>query len=137
VFFGDYTGIAALNGKVYPIWMRMDGSALSVWTALVTDSVATEVAGTGVVPAAFRLEQNYPNPFNPSTMIAFDLPVAGRVRLVVADALGREVDMLVDGERPAGRSTVAWNPAGLASGVYFYTLTAGVHRETRSAILVR
>lgn len=38
VFFGDYTNIAALSGKVYPIWMRMDGTALSVWTALVTDS---------------------------------------------------------------------------------------------------
>ncbi len=40
VFFGDYTNIAALSGKVYPIWMRLDGSALSVWTALVTDSAA-------------------------------------------------------------------------------------------------
>jgi hypothetical protein len=40
VFFGDYTNIAAMNGKVYPIWMRLDGSTLSVWTALVTDSAA-------------------------------------------------------------------------------------------------
>lgn len=39
IFFGDYTNIAALNGKVYPIWMRLDGSNLSVWTALITDSV--------------------------------------------------------------------------------------------------
>jgi hypothetical protein len=39
-FFGDYTNIAALNGKVYPIWMRLDGSTLSVWTALIADSAA-------------------------------------------------------------------------------------------------
>jgi hypothetical protein len=39
-FFGDYTNIAALGGKVYPIWMRLDGSVLSVWTALVTDSTS-------------------------------------------------------------------------------------------------
>lgn len=39
VFFGDYTGIAAADRKVYPIWMRMDGTALSVWTALITDSL--------------------------------------------------------------------------------------------------
>jgi hypothetical protein len=38
IFFGDYTGITALNGKVYPIWMRLDGTVLSVWAALVTDS---------------------------------------------------------------------------------------------------
>ena len=137
VFFGDYTGIAALNGKVYPIWMRMDGTALSVWTALVTDSVATGAGEPEGTPAAFLLEQNYPNPFNPSTMIAFELPAAGAVRLVVTDALGREIETLVDGERPAGRSTVAWNPAGLASGVYYYTLTSGAHRETKRAVLVR
>ncbi|MGQ9799378.1 MAG: T9SS type A sorting domain-containing protein [Ignavibacterium sp.] len=39
VFFGDYTNIAAFNKKVYPIWMRMDGTALSVWTAIIYDSL--------------------------------------------------------------------------------------------------
>jgi hypothetical protein len=39
VFFGDYTNIAAFNKKVYPIWMRLDGSALSVWTAIIHDSL--------------------------------------------------------------------------------------------------
>ncbi len=38
VFFGDYTNISAFNKKVYPIWMRLDGGALSVWTALINDS---------------------------------------------------------------------------------------------------
>lgn len=38
VFFGDYIGIAAHDRKVYPLWTRMDGNALSVWTALYTDS---------------------------------------------------------------------------------------------------
>jgi len=38
VFFGDYTNISALNKKVYPIWMRLDGSTLSVWTAIINDS---------------------------------------------------------------------------------------------------
>jgi hypothetical protein len=38
IFFGDYSCIAALNGKVYPIWMRLDGSKLSVWTAPFDDS---------------------------------------------------------------------------------------------------
>ncbi|GAB4299860.1 MAG: hypothetical protein Kow0098_26710 [Ignavibacteriaceae bacterium] len=38
VFFGDYTNIAAFDGKVYPIWMRMDGFNLSVWTAIIEDT---------------------------------------------------------------------------------------------------
>ena len=38
VFFGDYTNIAAMNKMVYPMWMRLDVSALTVWTAIVNDS---------------------------------------------------------------------------------------------------
>jgi len=38
VFFGDYTNIAAYDKKVYPIWMRLDNSTLSVWTAIINDS---------------------------------------------------------------------------------------------------
>jgi hypothetical protein len=42
-FFGDYSNIAAFNGKVYPIWMRLDGSNLSVYSAPFIDT-------TSVVP---------------------------------------------------------------------------------------
>ncbi len=38
VFFGDYTNIAAYNKMVYPIWMRLDNTTLSVWTAIINDS---------------------------------------------------------------------------------------------------
>lgn len=41
VFFGDYTNIAAYNKKIYPIWMRLDNNALSVYTAIVTDTTST------------------------------------------------------------------------------------------------
>ncbi len=43
VFFGDYTNIAALNGKIYPIWMRADNMTLSVWVAHVIDSTTVPV----------------------------------------------------------------------------------------------
>jgi hypothetical protein len=38
VFFGDYTNISAYNKMIYPIWMRLDNSTLSVWTAIINDS---------------------------------------------------------------------------------------------------
>lgn len=38
IFFGDYTNIAAFNGFVYPIWMRMDGPTLSIWCGIIDDS---------------------------------------------------------------------------------------------------
>ena len=40
------------------------------------------------VPSTFGLDQNYPNPFNPTTMIGYQVPVAGRVSIVVYDVLG-------------------------------------------------
>ncbi len=43
VFFGDYTNIAAYDRMIYPIWMRLDGGTLSVWTAIINDT-------TSVVP---------------------------------------------------------------------------------------
>ena len=42
VFFGDYTNIAAWNGKIYPIWMRLQGS-LSVLTTVIQDSTTIPV----------------------------------------------------------------------------------------------
>jgi len=42
VFFGDYTNIAALNGMIYPIWMRLQGS-LSVWVSIIEDSITIPV----------------------------------------------------------------------------------------------
>jgi hypothetical protein len=40
IFFGDYINIAAHNGRIHPIWMRMDGTSLSVWTSPYADSAA-------------------------------------------------------------------------------------------------
>jgi hypothetical protein len=35
VFFGDYLGIAAVNGRIRPIWPRMDNGKITLWTALI------------------------------------------------------------------------------------------------------
>ncbi len=75
-------------------------------------------------PSEFRLQQNYPNPFNPTTTIAFDLPDDAHVRIVVYDMLGREVKVLLDDERKVGCYDVKFDAAGIASGVYFYRMTA-------------
>jgi hypothetical protein len=41
-FFGDYTNIAALNGNIYPIWMRLQ-SSLSVWMTTIQDIIPVEL----------------------------------------------------------------------------------------------
>ncbi|MFN3394076.1 MAG: T9SS type A sorting domain-containing protein, partial [Candidatus Thermochlorobacter sp.] len=91
------------------------------------------------VPEEYVLYQNYPNPFNPTTVIAYQLPVASEVSLKVFDALGREVATLVRARQDAGRYSVPFSAATsrLASGIYFYRLQAGTFSETKKMLLVK
>ena len=81
---------------------------------------------SGVIPAAWELSQNYPNPFNPTTTIAYGLPSAAAVSIEVFNFLGQRVAMLLSGDalQTAGYHEVLFDASGLASGVYYYTITA-------------
>jgi hypothetical protein len=90
---------------------------------------------------AVHLFQNQPNPFSPETRIAFDLPKAGPVELVIYSVNGRLVRRLVKGTRESGRHTANWDgrdDAGekVGSGIYFYQLTAPGVEESRRMILL-
>lgn len=91
----------------------------------------------GVIPRSFNLYPNYPNPFNPSTTITYDLPVQSLVVLKIYNAIMQEVATLVDEEQGAGRYRVKFDVAGLASGIYFYRLTAGTFSSVKKMILLR
>lgn len=75
------------------------------------------------VPEEFSLKQNYPNPFNPSTTIAYDIPVSGRVKLVVMNILGQVVANVFDAVQEAGSYKVQWDASKLSSGTYLYNIT--------------
>ena len=77
------------------------------------------------LPTEFLLEQNYPNPFNPSTSIQYAISSRQFVMLKVYDILGREIETIVNEEKPAGTYEITWNAADLPNGVYFYQLQAG------------
>lgn len=77
------------------------------------------------VPAEYRLKQNYPNPFNPATLIQFEIPESGDVRIDVYSITGQHVATLTDEYRQAGYHSVLFNAVQLASGVYIYRMQAG------------
>lgn len=94
------------------------------------------------IPAEFNLEQNYPNPFNPETTIRFQMTTAEAGSLKVFDMNGRLVQTLLSGTISAGTHTLRWdgknaNGAQLASGIYFYKLSAGKFSQVRKMILMR
>jgi hypothetical protein len=102
----------------------------------------TSVSTASTMPVSIRLEQNYPNPFNPTTTIEYALPVDARVTLEVYDVLGRRVAELVNGNMPAGYHAAEFNATNLASGVYFYRLSAtggegNIFTQMRKLILMK
>ena len=90
--------------------------------------VDTAVLEEGARPEDFAIDPNYPNPFNAATTIAYRLPGAGIVRLLVYDAQGQVVRRLIETDQQAGAYRVVWdghNERGLqvASGTYFAEVT--------------
>ncbi len=72
----------------------------------------------------FALEQNYPNPFNPTTSIPYQLKERAKVTLDIYNTLGQKVATVVDAVQERGNYAANFNAASLASGMYFYRLTA-------------
>jgi hypothetical protein len=111
------------------------GPYSDMWTFSTKDY--TGVGLTSDIPQGFALSQNYPNPFNPSTQIEFSLPKEGFVRLDVYSTLGERVATLVEGNRQAGTYRVQFDASQLASGLYFYRLTANNASFTRKMMLLK
>ncbi|MGA9295646.1 MAG: kelch repeat-containing protein [Ignavibacteriaceae bacterium] len=88
-------------------------------------------------PNEFALYQNYPNPFNPTTNLSFVIGHLSFVTLKVYDILGKEVETLVNEEKPAGTYEVTWNATNLTSGVYFFQLKASSYTETKKLLLLK
>jgi hypothetical protein len=89
------------------------------------------------IPGGFQLAQNYPNPFNPSTVISFSLEKEENVTLKVYDALGKDVATILQKRLGAGSFFFTFDAGHLASGVYFYTLQAGLNKVTKRMVLLK
>ena len=88
------------------------------------------------------LHQNSPNPFNPSTTISYCVPERCMVRVEVLDVMGRIAARLVDSEHARGSHSVEWRRTDdkcnrVASGMYFYRLTAGKETISKKMLLLK
>ena len=102
---------------------------------------------SSLIPEETALLRNYPNPFNPETWIPYQLAESADVTLAIYDMNGQLVQRLTVGHQAAGmyqsRSrAVYWdgrNQLGefVASGVYFYTLTADGFSATRRMLILK
>ena len=110
-------------------------------------NAAAAPSAAAMAPNATALHANYPNPFNPETWIPYQLREAADVHISIYDQRGVLVRELSLGHQVAGqylsRSRAAYwdgrNQVGepVASGLYFYTLTAGEFTATRKMLIVK
>ncbi|HKZ22688.1 MAG TPA: FlgD immunoglobulin-like domain containing protein [candidate division Zixibacteria bacterium] len=103
---------------------------------------------SSAIPKAFALEQNYPNPFNAATVIKYHLKAANSssnqisTSLKVYNIKGELVKTLVQQNQVPGIYQVSWdgkNERGqtVSTGVYFYLLEAGEHKEAKKMLLLK
>jgi len=90
----------------------------------------------------FTLMLNYPNPFNPETRIPYFLPKRLSITLAIYNLLGRQVKLLEDGVKNAGKYEALWdgtNQTGMpvANGTYLCRLIVGELCQTKKLILLR
>ncbi len=150
-WFGTIAGISRFDGQE---WMKriLIGNVVqqievdkynNKWFATnygltrFLDDAPNRVEEDTAHPIMFRLLRNYPNPFNPSTTITFTLPAGDYATLTIYNIAGQKVRKLLGDTMPAGRHAVAFNGSGLASGIYFYRLTAGGRTGIGRMLLVR
>ncbi len=109
-----------------------------VWLENMGDTFVAHKPATSTLPHTSVLYPCHPNPFNPTTQLTLALPSPGHASLVVYDATGREVVCLLDGELSAGTHRAMFDGTGLASGVYFATLTGpDAQVQTQKLVLVK
>jgi hypothetical protein len=140
-----HTGLLALPQETFHdgeavLSVNRLGEGSAVVSRIVLKETGVSFGATAedrVVPSAYSLDQNYPNPFNPSTMLRYALPEPARVVLEVYDIAGREVQTLVEGDKPAGVHEVLFDARHLASGIYLYRLRAGSFTQVRKMTLLK
>lgn len=109
----------------------------AVLNAIDKGTAPISVIDSDILPDQFQLLQNYPNPFNAETTIVFFIPYSEVITLKVYDLLGKELITLVDGKLNPGKHSVKLNVSNLASGIYFYRLTADPFSLTKSMLLLK
>ncbi|MDP3150565.1 MAG: FISUMP domain-containing protein [Ignavibacteria bacterium] len=103
----------------------------------VKNDPSTSVVKELFNPTGFNLFQNYPNPFNPTTTIKYEIKTQSYVKLNITNVLGEIVFDAINEMKAAGVHEYNFNAANLSSGIYFYQLVAGNHREIKKMILLR
>lgn len=85
----------------------------------------------------YHLFQNYPNPFNPDTQIRFTVARSEMVTIDIFNMLGQRVENLINKRLEPGVYEIQFRAKNIASGLYFYRLSAGQFTKVQKMILLK
>jgi hypothetical protein len=158
--FGDFTFIGSRTSSAtsYVDWNLETGSGWIAYYVVTAINGASESINSDTVdiqvsaPSKYsagssgddnfndfsnELLQNFPNPFNPVTTITFSIKEDLFVELKIYDILGREVDVLINGQLTAGSHSINFNASNLESGIYFYEIKTNKFRAQKKLLLLK
>jgi hypothetical protein len=132
--------LAAGNTSVITIPVIEGEGSVEIVEASTADAygrlLETTASVVAPLPTHYAVAQNYPNPFNAKTMISFDLPEVSDVTVDVYSVTGQLVES-INGHYEAGSHSITWDASDVASGVYFYKVTAGDFVQTMKMTLLK
>jgi hypothetical protein len=134
----DWEGTFAASGDgTYSV--RVSGSNSAGDTGV--DLYEFVYPGTGIETGDCSYElissiRNYPNPFSSQTAFVYSLSGACEVSIRIFDIRGRLISVLTQGEQIQGTYSVDWNPAGIESGMYLYSIQAGNSIGTGRCLII-
>ncbi len=144
---GERDSSSNLNRDIVQAWVDMAHAADDCSLIYQRGISVLEQLLAVLTPQETALLPNYPNPFNPETWIPYRLAKDADVTLTIYDTKGTVVRQFNLGFQPAGDYTdrikaAYWdgrNEGGeqVASGIYFYSLSAGDYSATRKMLILK
>ena len=140
VYSMDAKAFAPGNNTLFTVPVLSEG-ALSFGDVSASDNIGHLLDArselVAPIPEEFVVSQNFPNPFNAKTTISFGLPDEAKVSIAIYNVAGQLVKAIDAGNMSAGYHSIVWDANNVASGVYFYKVTAGNFSETMKMTLLK
>jgi len=136
VFFGDYTNITVHDNVVRPIWTRLQGGQLSLWTDVTPFVLGVTDNPSENVNKAIQ----YPNPATKMSYVSFKLHELSNVSLKIYDQQGKEVHTILDNEqKDYGKYVIPIDvdALDLNTGTYLCKLSVNGSSKTLKMIVVK
>ena len=130
-----WAGNASYNSKTRELF-----KAVCQWS--IDRNTQIDISPENELARYFSLSQNFPNPFNPLTNIAYRINKIGLTKLVIYNAIGKKIKVLVNQKQSPGNYTIIWDGKDdygnrVSSGVYVYQLRVNGLVKSRRMLLLK